>query len=270
MTSSVDPPALYQAISSLDAAARVPALRGISNWALAKCISAICQYVCEAGRSSREQHDGQGSLDKASHHNASIHTRNAIRKAMGITGCIDPLRQASILHAVHESAYKDLGPLIFRGDLRKYERFSEGMSLKSMLEFMSNNAGTLDKEVLEQIAETLGTDITSIGKMVELESRRERQKLCEKASDIISIFESFDANDYAGCIEKLSKPDQHLLALKTVDNLKKARQHTIAGVMRTHKLTDLAKVSLIDVGAERIAAWVDDFELAYEDDIKQR
>jgi len=260
---------LSDVINAMTPEARIPALRAVAHSAMARAIGAIRQKVRNDAYLARNEENPAGSLDERNAQDENDRARDEVRKAMGFTADADPIAQASLFHAVYEEANLDLGQLIRRGEIRGYDRWKDTLSVNAMLEYMTRNAQSLDKNIAEQLAKIVKTDVAHIVKIHELQAQQEREKLIEATPEIISTFEGFGDNGYDNAMDDLSKLDQHQMAVTVITKMEKARDKVIADVLRSKKMTELGSIPLIEDGMAQITAWVDDFEVRYGDELRE-
>lgn len=253
---------LFDLVDTLDNAARIPALRGITHSAMAKCIGAIRQDIRDRARNARNEEDPQTDLDQRNGYDENSRSTEEIANAMGFSTQVPPLKQASLFHAVFDWADTDLRTLIT-------SQWDAPLSLDQMLKFMTDNAQKLDKTLAQALADAAKTDVKTIERMHELQSQREREQLIEATPEILLTFKGFGENGYADAIDELPKVVQHQLGVKVVESLNKARDQVLSRVLRTRRIADLASVPIIEDAAKQVSAWVEQFENRYGDDIRE-
>ena len=251
---------LFDIIDDLDNAARIPALRSITHSAMAKCIGAIRQHIRDQARNIRNEDEPQVDLDQRNDYDENTRAEDEVKRAMGFSTQVPPLKQASLFHAVYDWADTDLRTLIT-------SQWDTPLTLEQMLKFMTDNAQKLDKGLAQALADAAKTDVKTIERMHELQSQREREQLIEATPEIVLTFKGFGENGYADVIDELPKIVQHQLGVKVVESLNKARDQVLARVLRTRRIGDLASVPIIEDAAKQVSSWVEQFEHRYGDEI---
>ena len=253
---------LFDIIDDLDNAARIPALRSITHSAMAKCIGAIRQHIRDQARNIRNEDEPQVDLDQRNDYDENTRAEDEVKRAMGFSTQVPPLKQASLFHAVYDWADTDLRTLIT-------SQWDTPLTLEQMLKFMTDNAQKLDKGLAQALADAAKTDVKTIERMHELQSQREREQLIEATPEIVLTFKGFGENGYADAIDELPKVVQHQLGIKVVESLNKARDQVLARVLRTRRIADLASVPIIEDAAKQVSSWVEQFEHRYDDEIRE-
>lgn len=253
---------LFDVLESLDNTARVAALRGITHSSMAKCIGAIRQHIRNEARNVRNDEDPQVDLDQRNAFDENARAEDEVKRAMGFSTEVPPLKQASLFHAVYDWASTDLFTLIT-------SKWDAPLTVEQMLEFMTKSAPKLDHVLAQALADAAKTDIKTIERMHELQSQREREQLIEATPEILLTFKGFGENGYADAVDELPKVVQHQLGVKVVESLNKARDQVLSRVLRTRRIADLASVPLIEDAAKQVSAWVEQFENRYGDDIRE-
>lgn len=253
---------LFDVVESLDNTARVAALRGITHSSMAKCIGAIRQHIRNEARNVRNDEDPQVDLDQRNAFDENARAEDEVKRAMGFSTEVPPLKQASLFHAVYDWASTDLFTLIT-------SKWDAPLTVEQMLEFMTKSAPKLDHVLAQALADAAKTDIKTIERMHELQSQREREQLIEATPEILLTFKGFGENGYADAVDELPKVVQHQLGVKVVESLNKARDQVLSRVLRTRRIADLASVPLIEDAAKQVSAWVEQFENRYGDDIRE-
>lgn len=253
---------LFDIVDGLDNAARIPALRSITHSAMAKCIGAIRQHIRDQARNIRNEDEPQVDLDQRNDYDENTRAEDEVKRAMGFSTQVPPLKQASLFHAVYDWADTDLRTLIT-------SQWDAPLTLEQMLKFMTDNAQKLDKGLAQALADAAKTDVKTIERMHELQSQREREQLIEATPEIVLTFKGFGENGYADAIDELPKVVQHQLGIKAVESLNKARDQVLARVLRTRRIGDLASVPIIEDAAKQVSSWVEQFEHRYGDEISE-
>jgi hypothetical protein len=253
---------LFDIVDGLDNAARIPALRSITHSAMAKCIGAIRQHIRDQARNIRNEDEPQVDLDQRNDYDENTRAEDEVKRAMGFSTQVPPLKQASLFHAVYDWADTDLRTLIT-------SQWDAPLTLEQMLKFMTDNAQKLDKGLAQALADAAKTDVKTIERMHELQSQREREQLIEATPEIVLTFKGFGENGYADAIDELPKVVQHQLGIKVVESLNKARDQVLARVLRTRRIADLASVPIIEDAAKQVSSWVEQFEHRYGDEIRE-
>lgn len=253
---------LFDVVESLDNTARVAALRGITHSSMAKCIGAIRQHIRNEARNVRNDEDPQVDLDQRNAFDENARAEDEVKRAMGFSTEVPPLKQASLFHAVYDWASTDLFTLIT-------SKWDAPLTVEQMLEFMTKSAPKLDHVLAQALADAAKTDIKTIERMHELQSQREREQLIEATPEILLTFKGFGENGYADAVDELPKVVQHQLGVKVVESLNKARDQVLSRVLRTRRIADLASVPLIEDAAKQVSAWVEQFEHRYGDEIRE-
>lgn len=253
---------LFDVVESLDNTARVAALRGITHSSMAKCIGAIRQHIRSEARNVRNDEDPQIDLDQRNAFDENARAEDEVKRAMGFSTEVPPLKQASLFHAVYDWASTDLFTLIT-------SKWDAPLTVEQMLEFMTKSAPKLDHVLAQALADAAKTDIKTIERMHELQSQREREQLIEATPEIVLTFKGFGENGYADAIDELPKVVQHQLGIKVVESLNKARDRALARVLRTRRIADLASVPIIEDAAKQVSNWVEQLEHRYGDEIRE-
>lgn len=263
---TVNNQSLFDLIESMDNTARIPALRAIAHSAMSRCIGAIRQHIREQTRNAHNEDEPQVDLDQRNKfdEDARRDTEDAYHAEFEstFTPPPSPLYEASLLHAVYDWAASELRTIIT-------SKWDEPLRLEQMLEFMANNAQKLDKDLAQALADAAKTDIKTIERMHELQSRREREQLIEATPEIILIFNGFGENGYAEAIEELPKVAQHQMGIKVVESLNKARDQVLARVLRTRRISELASVPILEDASQQVSRWVEQFERRYTNEIRE-
>lgn len=253
---------LFDIVSNLDNTARIPALRGIVHSSMAKCIGAIRQHIRDAARNVRNEDEPQVDLDQRNDYDENTRSAEEIAQAMGFNTQVQPLNLASLLHAVYDLADTDLRTLLT-------SKWDAPLSLEQMLQFMTDKAQKLDERLAQALADAAKTDVKTIERMHELQSRREREQLIEATPEIISTFNGLGRNGYEDAIDDLPKIAQHQLGVKVVESLNKARDQVLTRVLRTRRIADLASVPIIEDAIKQVSDWVEQFERRHSDEIRE-
>lgn len=248
---------IFDIVSDLDNAAKIPALRTIVHSSMAKCIGAIRQDIRErASKQRNEQLDETHALlalDQRNERDENERSVEEISRAMGFGETMPPLRQASILHAVYDWANVELNTIIT-------SKWDAPLSLDGMIEFMTTRAQPLDEATVKALAEAVKTDEKTIRALHEMQERESREKLIEAVPEIKLTFNGFGENGYEDSIADLPIVAQHQLGVKLVESLVKAKNQTLIRVMRSRRITDLASIPLIEDGISQMTEWVNQFE----------
>lgn len=253
---------LFDVVESLDNTARVPALRGITHSSMAKCIGAIRQHIRNEARNVRNDEDPQIDLDQRNELDENTRAEDDIKRAIGFSTEVPPLRQASQFHAVYDWALSELLTLIT-------SKWDAPLTVEQMLEFMTKGAPKLDRVLAQALADAAKTSIKTVERMHELQAQREQEQLVEATPEILLTFNGFGENGYAEAIDEMSKVVQHQLGIKVVESLNKARDQVLARILRTRRIADLASVPIIEDAAKQVSDWVKQFEHRYGDDIRE-
>lgn len=253
---------LFDLISTFDNVARIAALRGIAHSAMAKCIGAIRQDIRDRQRLERDAETPQVDLDVRNEQDIeSAGVPEEVQNAFGFSASIPPIKQASILHAVYDTAVADIKTLA-------QSRWDYPLSINEMLDFMLKNAQKLDPSVAKALAEAAGTDVETIAKMHELQSLREREQLQEAVPEIKLTFNGFGDNGYEDSVKDLPVLLQHQLGVKVVESLGKARDQVLNRVMRSRRISELSAIPVLKDAEQQVRNWVEAFEAEHEDDIR--
>lgn len=255
---------LFDVVESLDNTPRIAALRGIVHSSMAKCIGAIRQDMRERAHTVREDENPQVDLDQRNAFDEDVRAEDDVKRAMGFSTQVPPLKQASLFHAVYDWTSTELHTLTLTGS-----KWDKPLEPKQMLEFMTNSVSRLNHEFAQALADAAKTDIKTIERMHELQAQREREQLIEATPEILLTFEGFGKNGYADAIDELPKVVQHQLGVKVVESLNKARDQVLSRVLRTRRIADLASVPLIEDAVEQVSDWVEQFEHRYGDEIQE-
>ena len=253
---------IFDVISNLDNAAKVPALRAVVHSSMAKCIGAIRQHLREQERIERDEESQATALDQRNEYDENTRSVEEIARAMGFDETMPAIKQASIWHAVYDWANSELQTIIT-------SQWDAPLSLDGMLNFMTEKAQPLDKALIRALADAAGTDESAIVKLRELQEMRDREKLKELRPTIKLTFEGFGENGYEDSINDLPVIAQHQLGVKLVEALNKARDNVLIRVMRSRRLADLASVPLIEEGIKAMTDWVNKFEKMHRDEISE-
>lgn len=253
---------LFDVVESLDNTPRIAALRGIVHSSMAKCIGAIRQHIRNEARNVRNDENPQVDLDQRNTIDEDARAGDEVKRAMGFSAEVPPLKQASMFHAVYDWASADLSTLV----TSKWDR---PLTIEEMLEFMTKSAPKLDHELAQALADAANTDVKTIERMHELQSQREREQLIEATPEILLTFKGFGENGYADAVDELPKVVQHQLGVKVVESLNKARDQVLSRVLRTRRIADLASVPIIEDAAKQVSNWVEQFEDRYGDEINE-
>ncbi len=260
--SNINNQSLFDVVESMDNAARIPALRGIVHSSMAKCIGSIRQHIRDEARSLRDSEEAQIDLDARNTFDEDERSVEDIKRAMGFQTEDAPLKQASLLHAVYDWASTELQTIIT-------SKWDAPLTVEQMLEFMTNNAQKLNKQLAQALADAAKTDIKTIERMHELQSRREREQLVEATPAILLTFKGFGENGRVDAIDELPKVAQHQLGIKVVESLNKARDQVLSRVLRTRRIAELASVPLIEDAVKQVSDWVTWFEAHYEEELNE-
>lgn len=252
---------LSDVIESMDNTPRVAALRGIAHSSMAKCIGAIRQHIRNEARNARNDNNQPTDLDKRNELDEATRSEDEIKEAMGFSTDNPPLKQAGLLHAVYYWASSNLFTIITN-------KWDAPLTLEQMLEYMTKNTPKLDRALAQALADAAKTDIKTIERMNDLQSRRERDQLIFDTPEIMLTFNGFEETDYGDPIDELPKIIQHQLGVKVVESLNKARDQILARVLRTRRIADLASVPIIEDAAKQVSSWVEQFEKRHSTDIR--
>lgn len=256
---------IFDIVSDLDNAAKIPALRTIVHSSMAKCIGAIRQHLREQERNERPE-DPSGfteiplvdrramqDLDMRNQVDENERSVEESSREMGFGKTMPALRQASILHAVYDWANVKLNTVIT-------SKWDAPLSLNGMLEFMTEKAQPLDKALVKALADAARTDEKTIMTLHELQQLKDRENLKALIPTIVLTFNGFGENGYEDSAAEMPIVAQHQLGVKLIDSLNKARDNVLMRVMRSRRLTDLASVPLIEDGINQMTEWVREFE----------
>jgi hypothetical protein len=251
---------IFDVISNLDNAAKIPALRAITHSAMAKCIGAIRQHLRNEEHTERDEESQVTALDQRNEQDENTRSVEEIAREMGFNENMPAIKQASIWHAVYSWADAELRTITT-------SKWDEPLSLDGMLKFMTEKAQPLDKTLVKALAQAAHTDEKTIVKLHELQDMRDRERLKEMIPAIIQTFNGFGDNGYEDSVTDLPVVAQHQLGVKVVEALMKARDQVLVRVMRSRRLTDLASIPLIEEGIVAMTKWVDEFEKRHRDEI---
>lgn len=253
---------LFDLVATFDPAARIAALRGIAHSAMAKSIGAIRQDMRDRARNERDAENPQTDLDQRNEQDIEqLGMPEEVQNAFGFTASVPPLKQASILHAVYDTAMVDIKTLA-------QSRWDYPLSINEMLDFMLKNAQKLDPSVAKALAEAAETDIETIAKMHELQNLREREQLAEAAPEIKLTFNGFGDNGYEDSVLDLPVLLQHQLGVKVVEALGKAREQVLNRVMRSRRISELSAIPVLKDAEKQARDWVNAFESENEGEIR--
>lgn len=253
---------LFDLVATFDSTARIAALRGIAHSAMAKAIGAIRQDMRDRARNERDAENPQTDLDVRNDQDIeATGVPEEVQNAFGFTASVPPLKQASVLHAVYDTAMVDIKTLA-------QTRWDYPLSLNEMLDFMLKNAQKLDPSVAKALAEAAETDVETIAKMHELQNLREREQLAEAAPEIKLTFNGFGDNGYEDSVLDLPILLQHQLGVKVVESLGKAREQVLNRVMRSRRISELSAIPVLKDAEQQARDWVNAFEAENEGDIR--
>ena len=256
---------IFDTVSDLDNAAKIPALRAIVHSSMAKCIGAIRQDIRERERTERQEDSSSFTdvppvdrramqdLDMRNQTDENERSVEEIARAMGFGETMPALRQASILHAVYDWANVELNTIIT-------SKWDAPLTIDGMLKFMTEKAQPLDKTLVKALANAARTDEGTIVKLHELQEMRDREKLKELLPTIVLTFNGFGENGYEDSASDLPIIAQHQIGIKLVESLNKAKDQVLMRVMRSRRIADLASVPLIEDGINQMTEWVREFE----------
>lgn len=265
---------IFDIVSDLDNAAKIPALRTIVHSSMAKCIGAIRQHLREQERTERQEDsssftdvapvDRRAMQDLDMRNQTDENTRSVeeIARAMGFGTNVPAIKQASILHAVYDWANVELNTVIT-------SKWDAPLTLDGMLKFMTEKAQPLDKALVKALAAAAHTDEGTIVKLHELQEMRDREKLKELLPTIVLTFNGFGENGHEDSASKLPIIAQHQMGVKLVESLNKARDNVLMRVMRSRRLVDLASIPLIEEGVKAMTDWVNEFEKLHSVEIQE-
>lgn len=253
---------LFDLVATFDNVARIAALRGIAHSAMAKCIGAIRQDIRDRQRLERDADNPQTDLDQRNEQDIErLGVPEEVQNAFGFTESVPPLKQASTLHAVYETATADIKTLA-------QSRWDYPLSLNEMLDFMLKNAQKLDPFIAKALAEAADTDVETIAKMHEIQNLREREQLQEAMPEIKLTFNGFGDNGYDDSVLDLPVLLQHQLGVKVVEALGKAREQVLNRVMRSRRISELSAIPVLKDAEQKTRDWVNAFETENEGDIR--
>jgi hypothetical protein len=248
---------IFDIVSDLDNAAKIPALRAIVHSSMAKCIGAIRQDIRERVNKQRDEQLDETrtvlALDQRNERDENERSVEEIARAMGFGETMPALRQASILHAVYDWANVELNTIIT-------SKWDAPLTLDGMLKFMTEKAQPLDESLVKALADAAKIDEKTIRTLHELQERQDREKLIKVIPEIKLTFDGFGENGYEASIEHMPILAQHQLGVKLIDSLNKAKDQVLVRVMRSRRITDLASVPLIEDGINQMTEWVHEFE----------
>lgn len=251
---------IFDIVSDLDNAAKIPALRTIVHSSMAKCIGAIRQDIRERANKQRDERLDEThvlpAIDQRNERDENERSVEEISRAMGFGETMPALRQASILHAVYDWANVELYTIITSD-------WDAPLSLDGMLKFMATRTQPLDDAMLKALANAAKTDEKTIRTLHEMQERESREKLIEAIPEIRLTFNGFGENGYESSIGDMPIVAQHQLGVKLVESLIKAKNQTLVRVMRSRRITDLASIPLIEDGTNQMTEWVKQFEDMY-------
>ena len=253
---------LFDAIETLDNEAKIPALRTIAHSAMARCIGAIRQGIRNRTNEEREAALFKEDLDQRNEQDGEARGSEEVSTAMRFNRNIPPLRLAEMLHAVYQQACNELGTLTT-------SKWDAPLTPQQMLEFMTNNAQTLDKALVSALAAAVKTDESTIERMHELQAVQERKQLQEATPEILATFESLSKTNANLCIDDLPVVDHHQLGVKTVAGIRKAKDKILMTALRTRKMSDLGAIPIIENAAEEMLSWLNAFEKEHHKDITE-
>lgn len=253
---------LSDIVEAMDNTPRIAALRGIAHSSMAKCIGAIRQHIRSEARNTRNDDDQSTDLDKRNELDEATRSEDEIKEAMGFSTDYPPLKQAGLLHDVYYWASSNLFTIITN-------KWDAPLTLEQMLEYMTKNTPKLDRALAQALADAAKTDIKTIERMNELQSRRERDQLIFDTPEIMLTFNGFEETDYGDAIDALPKTLQHQLGVKVVGSLNKARDQVLSRVLRTRRIADLASVPIIEDAAKQVSEWVKQIEKRYDTEIRE-
>lgn len=255
---------IFDIVSDLDNAAKIPALRAIVHSSMAKCIGAIRQDIRERANKQRDEQLDETramlALDQRNEGDENERSVEEIARAMGFGETMPALRQASILHAVYDWANVELNTVIT-------SKWDAPLTLDGMLKFMTEKAQPLDESLVKALADAAKTDEKTIRTLHELQERQDREKLIEAMPEIKLTFDGFGENGYEASIEHMPIVAQHQLGMKLIDSLNKAKDQVLVRVMRSRRIADLASIPLIEDGINQMTDWVNEFEKLHRDEI---
>ena len=253
---------LFDLVATFDSTARIAALRGIAHSTMAKCIGAIRQDIRDRQRMERDAENPQVDLDARNDQDIeAAGVPEEVQNDFGFTASVPPLKQASVLHAVYDTAMVDIKTLA-------QSRWDYPLSLNEMLDFMLENTQKLDPSVAKALAEAAETDVETIAKMHEIQNLREREQLLEAMPEIKLTFNGFGGNGYEDSVLDLPVLLQHQLGVKVVEYLGKAREQVLNCVMRSRRISELSAIPVLKDAEQQAREWVNAFEAENEGDIR--
>ena len=257
---------IFDIVSDLDNAAKIPALRAIVHSSMAKCIGAIRQDIRERANKQRDEQLDENrtmlALDQRNEGDENERSVEEIARAMGFGETMPALRQASILHAVYDWANVELNTVIT-------SKWDAPLTLDGMLKFMTEKAQPLDESLVKALADAAKTDEKTIRTLHELQERQDREKLIEAMPEIKLTFDGFGENGYEASIEHMPIVAQHQLGMKLIDSLNKTKDQVLVRVMRSRRIADLASIPLIEDGINQMTEWVQQFEDVHSSEINE-
>lgn len=252
---------LFEVISQLDNAAKIPALRAITHSMMAKAIGAIRQAIRDAERGQRSDEYAQNDLDVRNSADENARAHGETDRLMGFEVRRNPMELASEYHAVYIWASHELKTIAS-------SKWDLPLEPAAMLEFMASKAQPLDQMLAGALAKAAGCDVATIRKMHELQEQQEQEQLIAATPEILSTFEGFGECGYETSMDVLDVITQHQLGVKTVESLVKEKDKVLQRVMRSRRLSDLGSIPLIDEGVQVVSKWVDSYENKHSDEIR--
>lgn len=249
-------------VENFDNAARIPALRGVTHYAMGKSIGAIRRHLNEMRRASRNEESLDSSLDQRNAYDENVRSNDDLNERAGFDVRPSALYEASTYHAVYSWCNTELQTLTT-------SRYELAMSLELMLDYMSSRSQTISGELVRALAVAAGTDEGSIRQMHELDALREREQLERDMPEIVLTFNGFGDNGYQTAVETVDRVSQHQIGIKIIEVLVKAKNQVLTRVMRTRQLTNLGSIPLIDDAINQTKIWVGKFEDRHGDEIGQ-
>ena len=262
---------LFDVIESMDSrVAQVAALKAVAHGCLSRIIFGITSDVAyrEREQLSEQTNDKRNAID------GDFGRSWAIEKDFGFEQRQDPMIRIHALTSIWFAAQERCSTLA----LTPYD---VPMSPERMVEFFLNNSQSLDKEVLNMLAEAINADPADLMRLKEVQASQEKERLKNAVGEIKAHFEAATSGERLGTsadwmelvgsdiFTSVSMLDHHQLAVKVVEFTKKAKDSVLMRVLRTNRISDIGDIKLLDEGIQAVSIFIRQLERTNSDEFAQ-
>lgn len=260
---------LVDRINSLENTARIPAMRGLVHAAMTRTIRALQAHIRNREYEERVRTTNE-ALDERNTNDINAQADESSKRAMRFEIRNSPYNTASLVYCVYSYANDELKTLNGATSALDATNRMQALTIHQMLDYMSSaKPRPPNMDELKKVAEFLGTDAETILFIQQMGDAKRQDQFLKHRDEIAYLFNTFGETGCETSFDDLDILDQHQLAVKVIDALKKHLNQTLTYIVERRRYTEMGSLALIRDGISQLTEWFLEFESTHRAAIHQ-